>query len=249
MNQEHFHDMFAMEETHFWFRARREIIASVLDNQNLLDSKLEVLEIGSGTGGNLVYFRQFFSDICGSEISIDAINYARKKIKDIRLEQGSLPNDIPFGDKQFDLVLLFDVLEHVEHDQEALDAIYKRLKPGGSLIITVPAYQFLYGAYDKFLFHFRRYNYLQLSKLLKKSGFLIKFHSYFNFWLFPLVLVSRLIERVLNRTAKYAIQGKNDSLLNSLFYQIMRSEKSILSKKISLPFGSSLICIAKKNAD
>lgn len=249
MNQEHFHDMFAMEETHFWFRARREIIAKVMESQNLLDSKLEVLEIGSGTGGNLVYFKQFFSDICGSEISSDAISYARQKIKDIRLERGSLPNDIPFGDKQFDLILLFDVLEHIEHDQEALDAIHERLKFGGSLIITVPAYQFLYGAYDKFLFHFRRYNYPQLSQLLKKSGFQLKFHSYFNFWLFPLVLVSRLVEKILNRTAKYAIQGKNDSLLNSAFYRIMRSEKFILSRKINLPFGSSLICIAKKNAD
>lgn len=141
------------------------------------------------------------------------------------------------------------MLEHVEHDQEALDAIYKRLKPGGNLVITVPAYQFLYGAYDKFLFHFRRYNYSQLSKLLKNSGFLTKFHSYFNFWLFPLVLVSRLIEKILNRTAKYAIQGTNDSFLNSLFYRIMRSEKFILSRKTSLPFGSSLICIAKKNAN
>lgn len=156
-----------------------------------------------------------------------------------------MPHNIGFGDEKFDLIFLFDVLEHVEDDLSALIEIKKRLNENGKLILTVPAYQFLFGKFDVESFHFRRYNMGNISKLVNTSGFKINFSSYFNFWLFPLVLISRLIEKLLNRSSGHAVTNQNASFTNSLFYKIMSSERKWLRNKNSFPCGSSIILIAE----
>lgn len=245
MNFEQFQDMDRMEETHFWFKARREIIQSILIAQNFANRELTVLEIGCGTGGNLKYFQSTYSDIVGCEVSEDAIKFARHKLPALDIRKCNLPDEIPFENSKFDIIFLFDVLEHIKDDDAALLSIKDKLKSGGSLIITVPAYQFLYGAYDRFLYHFRRYNKSGLCKLLAATEFKITYSSYFNCWLFPAVLVSRLLEKVFNKTSKYVVSGNQASLINSIFYYIMKSEKYLFLKKYKLPFGSSLITIAR----
>jgi SAM-dependent methyltransferase len=245
MNYEQFQDMDCMEETHFWFKARREIIQNILAAHCLDHRELSVLEIGCGTGGNLKYFKSIYSNLVGCEVSEDAINFARHKLPDFDIRKCNLPDDIPFENSKFDVIFLFDVLEHIKDDAASLESIKQKLNVGGSLVVTVPAYQFLYGAYDKFLFHFRRYSKTRLLNLLTAAGFKITYSSYFNCWLFPAVLISRLLEKMFNKTSKYVISGNKTSLINSLFYRIMRSEKHLLLKKYKLPFGSSVIAIAR----
>lgn len=247
MLDEQFKLIQSIEDTHFWYKARREIIESVLLSHQLLTKKFSVLEIGSANGTNIQYFKSRFNVIKGSEINTEAINIAQQKNPDIEFCNGWLPHNIGFSDEKFDLIFLFDVLEHVEDDLSALIEIKNRLNKNGKLILTVPAYQFLFGKFDEDSFHFRRYNMTTISSVVNKSGFKIGFKSYFNFWLFPLVLISRLVEKLLNKSSGHAVSDQNASFTNKLFYKIMSSEKKWLGNQKSLPFGSSIILIAESN--
>ncbi len=234
-----------VEDTHFWYKARREIIESVLQSHQLINKSFSVLEIGSANGTNIQYFKSKFNIIKGSEINTEAINIAQQKNPEIEFNNGWLPHNIGFGDEKFDLIFLLDVLEHVEDDFSALVEIKKRLKDNGKLILTVPAYQFLFGKFDVDSFHFRCYNMTSISKLIRQSGLKVNFNSYFNFWLFPLVLISRLIEKLLNKSSGHAVTNQNASLTNKLFYKIMSSEKNWFGNKYKFPFGSSIILVAE----
>lgn len=245
MRDEQFQEMEMVEETHFWHKARREIIDAVLKKNALLNQNASVLEIGAATGANIRYFKHNFKVIKGVELNSEAIDIAKVKSPEIEIITGFLPDNIGYGDEKFDLIFLFDVLEHVENDHAALVQIKKRLTKGGHLVLTVPAYQFLFGVHDEQLYHFRRYNIYNLAKALKNSGFEIKFKSYFNFWLFPLVLVSRLLEKISKKSSGYVARDDSSPFASKILYGIMRSEKYLLSLGIKLPFGSSVIMVAK----
>lgn len=245
MLDEQFNEIYLLEDTHFWYKSRREIIESVLQSHKLLNEQFSVLEIGSANGTNIKYFKSRFKHIKGSEINTEAINIAQQKNPDVEFYNGMLPHNIGFADEKFDLIFLLDVLEHVENDLAALIEIKRRLTKNGKLILTVPAYQFLFGKFDIDSFHFRRYNMTNISQLVHKSGFKINFKSYFNFWLFPLVLISRLIEKLLNKSSGHAVTNHNASRTNHWFYKIMSSEKRMLGSKRSFPCGSSILLIAE----
>ncbi len=245
MNSEQFQEIKLVENTHFWYKARREIIEEGLKSHKLLEDNLSVLEIGSANGTNIEYFKKYYNKIKGSEINEEALNIAKHKNPEIQFVQGALPFNIGFGDEQFDVIFLFDVLEHVEDDTAALNEIYKRLKLNGTVVLTVPAYQFLFGAFDKLSYHFRRYNNKTLSKKLENANFKILMNSYFNFWLFPVILILRLMEKI-SKPNKPKGSKLMNPVINMLFYKIMKSEKLFLSKKIRLPLGSSIITLANK---
>lgn len=246
MDAHQFQEIKEVEDTHFWYKARREIIESILRKNNLLNDTFTVLEIGTANGANIAYFKKYFATMKGSEINEEALKNAKIKNPEIDIQHGWLPNNIGFNNEKFDVVFLFDVLEHVEDDNAALQEIAKMLKDTGYLVMTVPAYQFLFGEFDKFSHHFRRYNKHNLTTKVINAKYKIGFCSYFNCWLFPLVLVSRLVENVIRKTVKHGITEQSNSLINNLFYKIMRSEKKVLAKGIQLPFGSSLILVAHK---
>lgn len=199
----------------------------------------EILEIGCGTGGNIKMLNEY-GITYAMEMDEFAASYANKKYSNVK--KGHLPNDIPFN-KKFDLICMFDVLEHIEEDKLSIQNLKNYLKEDGILLITVPAYQWLYGSHDKFLHHKRRYTLSQLKLLLNEFNIVEK--SYFNTILFPLVILSRLIDKVTshkNNSLGYSIPNK---VINTIFYNIFKSEKNLI-QKISLPFGSSIL-IAVKN--
>ena len=231
-------DMISQEKDHWWFRARREILADFLMSLKL-PSDANILEIGCGTGGNIPILQKY-GNVKAVEMDEFAIEYAQKTGSEIR--QGYLPNNFPYNEK-FDLICMFDVLEHIENDEETLKVLNSFLKPSGSLFITVPAYQWLYGSHDKLLHHKRRYSKSDLIQKLQSNKFEIKKISFFNTLLLPLVIVARMLDII----GKYDIStgyGTPNKILNAIFYNIFKSEKKILNK-MSLPFGTSLLIIAR----
>lgn len=225
------------ERNHWWFKARRKIINASLKELNL-PKNIEILEVGCGTGGNLDMLSNF-GNINAMEMEEYAVNYA--KIKYPNTKKGSLPYNIPF-EKKFDLICMFDVLEHIEEDEKSMEVLKKHLKHNGHIIITVPAYQWLYGTHDKFLHHKRRYSINNLKKVLKNYSIIKK--TYFNTLLFPLVLLSRLIDKLPFNKDKSIGYGIPNKFLNNLLYIIFKLEKFFINK-IYLPFGSSIMIIVK----
>jgi len=233
-----YQDMRKLQEEHWWFRARREILTEVLEGL-ALPADADILEIGCGTGGNLLML-DGFGTVCGMEMHEEAARYAQQvAVGDIRT--GFLPGNVPF-DKKFDLICLLDVLEHIEADELAVSALKGLLKPGGRVVITVPAYQWMFGRHDRMLHHFRRYSRKKLAAIFSSHGFGIAKLSYFNTLLFPMAALSWMAEFLSSsEQPKYVIPA---AWINALFYRLFRFEKFVINA-LDLPFGCSLLLVSE----
>jgi SAM-dependent methyltransferase len=144
MEAELFDEMWNVEQHHWWFVGRRRVVASLVDRHapTSREGRLRVCELGCGTGGNLAYWKES-SDVCGMDVSEKALEYARQRVG-ARVELGSLPDDVPFEASSFDLVLMTDVLEHIEDDMASAPTALSLLKNDGIFVATVPAHQWLF---------------------------------------------------------------------------------------------------------
>jgi SAM-dependent methyltransferase len=241
MEPSHYLQMFESEDRHWWFVSRRRIIASLLKSRLTKEEDRSVLELGCGTGGNLRLLSGFGTV---SATEMDARARAMAQGRGIcPVQDGALPDRIPF-ERSFDLICLLDVLEHVEDDLAALRSIAARLASSGNLLLTVPAYRFLWSKLDVDSHHKRRYTRRQLIGLLKDAGLKPVYASYFNTLLFPLILLVRL-GNLLGLTA----YGTDDTVPPKLVNVVMRSIFSLerlLIPRIGLPFGVSIVVMARK---
>jgi SAM-dependent methyltransferase len=244
MNPEAYLEMADTEAHHWWFSGRRAIISHLIASMKL-GPDAKILEIGSGTGGNLEMLSSF-GKVSALEMDSTARSIASEKTGgryDIRA--GSCPADIPFAGDKFDLICLFDVLEHIEEDLPTLSAVRGLLKKGGRVLITVPAYRWLWSAHDEFLHHKRRYTREELRRKVMASGFNCTRVTYFNTLLFPLAAIVRLKDRLLgNSTASGT--GIPPAPVNWIFSGLFGLERFILSAT-NLPFGVSLLCILQSD--
>lgn len=230
------------EAKHWWFSGRRSILSTIIANLDLPQNS-KILEIGCGTGGNLDMLAEFGA-VSALEMDASARSIASKKTNnryDIR--DGYCPDKIPFDEQRFDLICMFDVLEHIEHDMETLIAIKRLLTENGRILITVPAYQWLYGAHDAFHQHKRRYVATQLRRKIVAAGLLPVKISYFNTILFPLVTIVRLKEKLFGNPSA-AGTSVPPAPINKFFLTLFNYERFLL-EHFSLPFGVSLLCILK----
>lgn len=246
MDPQAYVEMAQVEDRHWWFRARREIINSLLDAMALpVDAR--ILEVGSGTGGN---FRMLagHGKLFAMEMDPGAIAIARQRTgTPVTLARGECPGDMPFPDEAFDLVCMLDVLEHLDDDREALRALRHLLRPGGSLLVTVPAYQWLWSGHDIFLHHRRRYTAARLRRVLEDSGYRVGKLSYFNTLLMPLAALTRLLANLRGRT-RPAGGSLPPAWINALLFRTFRSEKVWLGRK-NFPFGVSLLAVTAPRSD
>jgi SAM-dependent methyltransferase len=238
-----YEEMLEQENTHWWFSSRRKIVGSLLKSIHLKpDAK--ILEAGCGSGGNLPMLSQLGGTLYAFEMYDKAREHAAAR-NIATVESGKLPDNIPFAGTNFDLIGLFDVLEHVEDDNAALNALSARLNSGGTLCISVPAYQWLFVRHDRLHHHFRRYSKSELIQKIKAAGLKVEFVSYWNFFLFPVALIVRILD-CFNYPKNHTIGAKNPSkAINRLMFNLVSSERFLLPF-MKLPFGLSLVLLAKK---
>jgi SAM-dependent methyltransferase len=248
MRQDIYQTMAEVEDEHWWFRGRRVIITRALELLKL-PPNAAILDAGSGTGGNLPMLMKF-GTVHGMELDAGARELANKRGL-ITVEPGELPGNIPFGATQFDCAVMFDVLEHIEQDYTSLTAIHARLKPGGKLLLTVPAFELLWSMHDQMHHHKRRYSLAPLIRLLGRAGYKVKTASYINFWLFPLIAFVRVLDRVTGGRIVGKKPDGNAELkvpsapINGTLEKLFASEAGFLGK-VRLPFGVSIIVLAEK---
>jgi SAM-dependent methyltransferase len=238
-----------LEETSFWVRSRSRLLKKIIDKYSSQSKKTRFLEIGCGTG---TFIREILTNgkltITGSEIYLKGLLSAKKKLPDVEFIQFDARYDrLP---ESFDIIGAFDVLEHIDNDTTALSNIHKMLNEKGYFILTVPQYMFLWSRLDEIIKHKRRYSRRELLSKLEKQGFTICFCSSFLFVLFPLMLISRLRDRGQNtvESEKMEFESKVSfpKALNWIFDKFMRIDEFLIEKGVSLPFGGSLLAIAKK---
>ena len=242
MSPEAYLEMADTELEHWWFRGRRDVLRSVL-RQLALAPRARVLEVGSGTGGNLDLLAEFGS-VSGLEMDANALAMSTERTHgryDVR--RGHCPDDIPFHDATFDLICFFDCLEHISDDVDTLRQIHALLAPGGSILLTVPAYQWLWSAHDEFLHHRRRYDRASLTRCAQAAGYRIERITYFNTLLFPLAVAARWCDRLLRR-GRSSGDAVPPEPLNATLYGIFKSESAWLAHH-PLPFGVSLLAVLK----
>jgi len=244
-DNEHAH-LSDIEDDYWWNEGRRKILCDLIHEQINNTKNLEILDVGCGPGGTSTAFLQF-GNVIGTDVYFPGLKLAKNKgLMNVVASTSTL---IPFRTEKFDVVTVLDVVEHVQEDKAVLKEIWRVLKPNGMIVVTVPAYQFLWSQHDIASSHVRRYNSRTITKVLKDSQFEIIRTSYFVSFLFPLVAVYRLLTR-------YKIKNPNPKgdlvrfprIINYIFKKILYFENRLL-KKINLPFGLSVVCIAKKEVN
>jgi SAM-dependent methyltransferase len=228
-----------LEEKHWWFVARRNILQSTLSTLQLPKSS-NILEVGCGTGGNIAFLRKFGELIC-----VESDNSAAKLARErnlVPILSGALPNEMPVFNRQFDLIVLFDVIEHIDDDGESLRVLCKLLNPGGRIVLTVPAFSYLWSQHDEENHHKRRYSRKSLGSLVLSNGLSLDYISYFNFWLFPIVASIRAIRKIIPYKESWQDMKLPATFPNRILQFIFRSERHFIGKRY-LPFGMSLVAI------
>ena len=232
--------MAAHDSTHWWYRARRDILSDYLERYGNVPKGARILEIGCGTGHNIPMLGQF------GEVDAIEIDPAARKIASERLGKpvGDAPlPDLPGVPKgSYDLVAVLDVVEHIEDDVAALKGMASLLKPGGKILIAVPAHQWMWSAHDVVNHHHRRYSKGSLVKAIEAAGLKPRKLAYFNSLLFPLAAAARIAGRLTGR------EDSDDSPpakpLNALFEAIFRLERHAVGR-VPLTPGVSIVTLAE----
>jgi SAM-dependent methyltransferase len=240
MDPDYYLEMHANEDHHWWFVARRRIVRRVLDRFVGRRPEGKVLEAGCGPGGNLALLAEY-GEIHALELDDDAREMANAR-GIAKVEPGCLPEEIPF-EQSFDLICALDVIEHIEEDIGAMRALGEKLLPGGRLLLTVPAYRFLWSHHDVVTHHVRRYTKTDFVKRVESAGLRIRYATYFNTFLFPAIWAIRAVNRLLDRKEGSDVKMPSapmNKLLNGIF-----SLERFLLPGLRFPFGVSILVLAE----
>lgn len=231
---------YAVEDEHWWFRGRWAVIEALLARTEL-PTRPRILDAGCGTGGNL----QRFTDL-GAAVGIDPSADAVRLCKERGLEsvQQAGLESLPFGDGEFDLVAATDVVEHVAAEQQALRELWRVTAEGGAMLLTVPAYMWLWSEEDENLHHQRRYTKARLRQAVERCGWETRIATYFNSILLPPIAVAKHLPRRSN--GKKADLERTPPGLNGPLSLPMRLEAQLIRAGVRLPAGVSVAMICLK---
>ncbi|HEX7557335.1 MAG TPA: class I SAM-dependent methyltransferase [Leptolinea sp.] len=247
----YFEPLFAAEERHFWFTARNKVISSLVRKSLTDRTEVHLLEVGCGTGNVLRALEKEFPDfhLVGMDLFQEGLKFARRRVN-CALVQADLAYP-PFG-RLFDLIGLFDVLEHIKEDNLVLKHIFEMVRPDGWMLLTVPANPSLWSYFDVASHHVRRYTVEDLREKVQSAGFEVQFASPYMSATYPLVWFNRHSKNkaAINDESKVQSQAedelKNIPVVNDILRGILSLEAGWLSRGNLLPFGSSLVLLAHK---
>ena len=240
---EGFDDLAELEAGNFWFRARNELIVWALRRH--FPSLTSFLEVGCGTGFVLNGVSKAFpkARLVGSEIFVQGLRYAAARLPNVTLVQMDA-RQTPYVE-EFDVAMAVDVIEHIEEDSDVLAQLYRAVKPGGGVIISVPQHAWLWSQADDYACHVRRYTAKVLHEKITKAGFEIKRSTSFVSLLLPLMLASRLAKQDAGNYDPRA-EFEIPALLNAVLERVLRLERMMIAAGINFPIGGSRFVVARK---
>ena len=231
--------MAELDQRHWWYRARREILAALIRREVPLPKSARILEIGCGTGHNLAMLSGF-GQVDALELDDEARSLAEARLGR-SVMSAPLPELAGVADRHYDMIGAFDVIEHINDDRAAIASIAAKLKPGGKLVVTVPAHRWMWSAHDVVNHHKRRYSKRALKQLIEGSPLKLDKLGYFNSLLFPLAVAERFASK---------LRGKNSAdltlppkPLNSALERVFAAERHLVGR-LPLPPGLSLFAVA-----
>jgi SAM-dependent methyltransferase len=231
------------EDRHWWFRGRRRVLNQVVSRLGLPVSP-RILDAGCGSGRNMVELTRY-GEVTGIELSEVPLAAARERGVG-EVVAGSVI-EMPFPEDSFDLAVCMDVIEHLEDDRRALRELRRVVAPGGTLLVTVPAYQWLWSSHDTVHHHYRRYRRKTLLRAARETGWCSQRSTYFNSLLLPVAVVVRALERVRSRPGESSPDlWVPPAPVNRLLQQPMNLEAAVIGRGgRSIPAGLSLLALLR----
>jgi SAM-dependent methyltransferase len=245
MEEDFYPAYYALEGRHWWFLGRRRLFLRLLEREFPPEARpIELLDFGCGTGAFLEHLERF-GEVSAVDGDPNAVAFCHQRGRsEVQLVPPGAP--LPFADGAFDLVTTLDVIEHIDDHVGALRELRRVLRPGGRVLVAVPAFMFLWGKQDEVSHHRRRYTAPSLRRALLDAGFTVDRTSYFNTILFPPVAAVRLGRRLLRRPGSAQSDFElGPAALNRALGAVFGAEAGIVARR-DLPFGVSLLALARK---
>jgi len=248
-----FEILYQSEEKNFWFRVRNKIIGNAITRY--ISPQSRILDVGCGTGYVSRYLKKMGYHIECADLFLDALQFCKERSAGDLYYQWNLSERLFI--EEFDGICAFDILEHIDDDDAVLKNMHDVLKPGGTLFITVPADKRLWSVMDIYSEHKRRYSLQELRAKIESNGFKVIKLSYFMTLLYPFILFSRKLsfrkksinDEDMKKQIKKEVMSelRPNVIINSLFFLIFSLEVPLISS-VTVPFGSSLLCVAVKES-
>lgn len=245
MREDLFEEMYQLEEKYWWHVAKRRLVQGLL-KARLSDYKNKVyLDVGCGTGKMLEEMSKWrdWKKTIGLDGSDEALRFCKKR-QIAETKKADFEKKLPLDENSVDVITSLDVVEHINGDEKLLKEFWRVVKPNGYVVVTVPAYEWLWTYWDDILGHKRRYELIQLKKKVEKSGLEVEKISYFYGFLLPIAVFFRMLKSLMNKKSASDFITLPDAL-NNFLLKIIGIENTLI-QKVNLPFGLSLVCIARK---
>jgi SAM-dependent methyltransferase len=243
MTHDELHAMLASDEEHWWYRGRRRVLRAELDRLPL-ESGARLLDAGCGSGRTMDELARY-GRVSGIDLSAEAVAAARRRGHgDVRVAH---VESLPFADGIFDVVTCLDVVEHTPDDRATLAELLRVTRPGGLLVVTVPAYQALWSRHDEVNRHFRRYDSASLRAAARSAGWEVVTDTHFNSLLLVPAAAVRLAQRHRRAHAPSDLDA-TPSALNGILELPLRLESRLIAAGTRLPAGLSLLSVLRRPA-
>ena len=253
MREDLYEDLYVKEQDYWWHVGKRAIVYSLIDRY--LPSKQKTmgrkaLDLGCGAGLNLDHLQKYAEPV-GTDFSEEALHFCLQRGHKLLCKADAA--ELPFHDEQFDIITALDVIEHLDDDLIALQELRRTMKPGGLLVVSVPAYPLLWSYWDDILGHRRRYTTGSMREVMTKAGLRVRKVSYSNAIILAPTVAVRLLKSVRQKAAQQSGQGSNPEtdfmpvpgfVNNALIKYYMWEARTL--KRNRLPFGLSVVCVAQK---
>lgn len=245
MRTREYEEIYSLEDSYWWFVGRRRLVRQLLERHRPeAPAPMQILDVGCGTGGTMKALEDA-GEVYGCDASPTALRFCKER--GFRRLFCTIAEKLALGDNSFDVVVNCDVLEHIEDDRGALGQMYRVLRPGGLLILTVPAHPYLWSEHDEALAHLRRYTRREFTDKLQEAGYRIEKLSAAVSFVFPGILAFRLLQRLFRNPSD---EPKTDlrilpGPINTFLVKLLHIETEMM-KYTNLPIGTSFVAVAQK---